>query len=751
MYCRNYSPYLSSLSYWKGFFLLLFFYQNIVLGQCTNAAYGQFPTLNVTPNCNGVIQTITTVAKAGEYSKVVVFSDVNYTFSSSRAADYVTITNEDASVVLAHGITPISWDSDLYSGIIRYYLHNNSACQISTTARTKYIVCNETEQTLCYEPQALSITNVTINSALFSWNNVSPYPSQGYHYYISQEATPPNSNTVPTGIHFFDNVTLDNLKPNTTYYCWVRSSCYYDLHTNWMGISFTTLAGCNLESATLFPSTTFTPTCTGNNQVIVSNCYAGEYSNVSISANRLYTFTSSNANDYITITSSNGSIIHKTGQTPLTWLSKTSSTIRYYIHKFNRCETENVNRIRYIKCSSTSEYCDSPSSITVVNLTNQQADLVWNEPNPIPAEGYEIYRSTTNTTPTLFSTPVFISDDLSLTLTGLNSNTTYYTWVRSVCDNANKASWIQGPTFTTLATYNCPEPQGISLIDLTNYKAIIEWSTAGVVPYDGYDYYFSSSSVAPISSTNPTGEVNETRLVLNDLNESTTYYLWLRSKCSLTSKSAWVLFSFTTAAAPYGCVVINPSSFNNQFFSNYNCDGNQYIIATNSYAGSYDKIVVNPNKHFTFRTTVSSDYLTVTNQDNTVIYTSGITPLHWNSSSVVEIIRVYNHTNSSCGIENISRTKTISCDENLVLDTNDFDHQNLDIVIYPNPFSSVINIETTMNNFNYTMYSIEGKVIKKAISNENAVTVDLSSLNTGIYLLEIESNGSKTTRKIIKN
>lgn len=71
--------------------------------------------------------------------------------------------------------------------------------------------------------------------------------------------------------------------------------------------------------------------------------------------------------------------------------------------------------------------------------------------------------------------------------------------------------------------------------------------------------------------------------------------------------------------------------------------------------------------------------------------------------------------------------------------------------IYPNPVSSSLYIETELNEFNYTIYSIEGKIIKQGKSNVSEASVDVSNLNPGIYLVEFESNGSKTIQKIIKN
>jgi uncharacterized repeat protein (TIGR02543 family) len=68
---------------------------------------------------------------------------------------------------------------------------------------------------------------------------------------------------------------------------------------------------------------------------------------------------------------------------------------------------------------------------------------------------------------------------------------------------------------------------------------------------------------------------------------------------------------------------------------------------------------------------------------------------------------------------------------------------------YPNPFSDVINIVGINNYSEYTIYTIDGKLLKKGIV-QNA-QIQLSDLSKGMYLLQIASEGKKETQKIIKN
>jgi hypothetical protein len=749
---RNFFQFSSkSLSFWKGILIFLLLQHSLAFAQCTNAFYGMYPSTNFTPNCNGALQTIVSDAFAGEYSKIIISPSIAYTFSSSRVFDYITITSEDSTTILAHGITPITWNSNSFSGIIRYYIHHNAACEINDTPRFKYINCNSSGEILCYTPQNLQVGSIDTTSALFYWNDVDPLPGQGYHYYFSETDTPPTNTTIPTGIIAGASVFFDDLHPNTTYYCWVRSSCFYDLQTDWVGINFTTSAGCNPSGNTLFPSATFAPNCSGNDQVITNSARAGQYSNVSITSNRLYTFRSSNTNDHITITNSSGTVIYKTGLTPLNWLSGSNSgTIRYYLHKNNNCDSEAVNRTRFIKCSASNQNCVSPNSISVTDITNQQATLFWNIPTPQPGEGYEIYRSTNSTPPSLFSQPIFTTNESVITLTGLNSNATYYTWVRGVCDNGNKASWTQGQTFTTLFNYSCPSPTAIQADIISSYHAKLSWNTNGISPHQGFEYYFSTTNNAPGSSTPATGLLNDTLLFLNNLSPNTNYYVWVRSVCSSTSKSSWIAFPFITNSTPFGCTTqlnISPQSL----YLPTNCDGNEYVMTTTANSASYGKVRILPNKHYTFRSTVNSDFITITNENGSIIYKSGTTPLHWNSSNVVETIRFYNHTNSACSnANNFNRTKTVKCDDELFLSLPE-NSVPLETIVYPNPGGASVVIESNEVIQTIELFNLLGQQVKSFKNvNDLNVSINTSSLQIGTYLIKITSETSQKTLKWIK-
>jgi len=74
------------------------------------------------------------------------------------------------------------------------------------------------------------------------------------------------------------------------------------------------------------------------------------------------------------------------------------------------------------------------------------------------------------------------------------------------------------------------------------------------------------------------------------------------------------------------------------------------------------------------------------------------------------------------------------------------------ISIYPNPTNGMVNINFGDNNSlkNYTIYSLEGKIIETGNTDLDAITIDLSKESNGVYLVKINTEQTSTVYKLIK-
>ncbi len=533
-----------------------------VVGGCTSGTL--YPDTAFTPACTGSVELIVNDAYAGEYANINVTANRQYTFSSSATGDYVTIANPTGNVVLATGPSPLVWNSGTMSGVVKYYLHTNANCGTQNINRQRYITCSNAASA-CGAPTALSVTNITSNSSRLNWTAPTPVAAS-YDIYIVTTNTAPTASTTATVNSTTAGVgVLSGLAASTTYYYWIRSNCGTTQSAWVSGGSFTTNASliCNGAVNGLYPDATFTPACSGSNEQIVADAYAGEFSNINILANKQYTFTSSVTTDFITITNAAGTAVLASGTTPLVWSSGTTSgVIRYHLNTNSSCGTQNTSRVRYIKCvDAPTTTCGVPTALSVSNITSNSSRLNWTAPATAPAT-YDIYIVTTNTPPTGSVTNTLSSATAGVgVLSGLTASTTYYYWIRSNCGTSQSA-WVSGGSFTTNASLVC------------------------------------------------NGAVN----------------------------GLYPNATFTPA-----------------------CSGSNEQIVADAYAGEYANVNVLANKQYTFTSSVTTDFITITNAAGTTVLASGTTPLVWSSGTTAGVIRYFLSTNANCGTQNTNRVRSIKC------------------------------------------------------------------------------------------
>lgn len=107
---------------------------------CLTATNGQYPAATFTPNCNGAVGNITTVAWLNEYSKVNVIAGTTYTFSTSVNTYFITIGNEAGTAVLASGTGSVTY-TPIANGIVRFYSHFSSNCDGTSSSHTRSVKC----------------------------------------------------------------------------------------------------------------------------------------------------------------------------------------------------------------------------------------------------------------------------------------------------------------------------------------------------------------------------------------------------------------------------------------------------------------------------------------------------------------------------------------------------------------------------------------------------------------------------------
>ncbi|WP_228391024.1 MULTISPECIES: T9SS type A sorting domain-containing protein, partial [unclassified Chryseobacterium] len=71
-----------------------------------------------------------------------------------------------------------------------------------------------------------------------------------------------------------------------------------------------------------------------------------------------------------------------------------------------------------------------------------------------------------------------------------------------------------------------------------------------------------------------------------------------------------------------------------------------------------------------------------------------------------------------------------------------------DILIYPNPVKSILNVKNVSKKAKYTIYSAAGQVISSGVILNNKI--DVSRLINGLYVIDIDDVQGTAQRKFIK-
>ena len=77
------------------------------------------------------------------------------------------------------------------------------------------------------------------------------------------------------------------------------------------------------------------------------------------------------------------------------------------------------------------------------------------------------------------------------------------------------------------------------------------------------------------------------------------------------------------------------------------------------------------------------------------------------------------------------------------------DTKNTKVVVFPNPTSSSLNIETDKRINSIKVYSLQGKLLLEQVG--STTTIDVAELPVGIYTLQVEYNNTMGYAKFIKN
>ncbi|MCD9617530.1 GEVED domain-containing protein [Chryseobacterium gleum] len=602
----------------------------------------------------------------------------------------------------------------------------------------------------CLAPTALTASSVTANSAQIAWTAPSSAPGVGYEYYYSVSSTYPTASTVASGSSTGLSTNLPSLTPATTYYVWVRSVCTATDKSAWsqMATFMTSCVAVGVPYTLNFESITppDLPNCTsvvndgsGNMwetgdldaQGFTGNVlqYSYDYANsadtwfftngINLTAGVTYRIKYKYANAEGVVyaeklkvaygTSATGAAMTNTladhpnivtSAATSTFVNFTPTSTGVYYFGFQAYSDANMNKLYVDDINiDVAPACSEPSALVISNLSAAGATVSWTGATPVPANGYDIYYSTTNTAPTSTTTPNFTGiTATTYNIPSLTASTAYYVWVRSACSATSKSVWSDSASFTTLCSS-------------TGLPYTVDFENVTVPALPG----------CTVNVNVGTGNNWETSDPPSDSQGFTTNVL----KYHYNSSSAANTWFFTQGLNLTAGV---------QYTISYKYGNN-----SSTYVEKL-KVAYGTSPDAAAMTGSIADYPSINDgvaHTESVTFTVPVTGVYFfgfNAYSDSDQYYLY--------IDDISIN-------NANLATSEVAVAKNTIQVYPNPFTDVLNISDSKNVKNILVTDTTGRLVKTIANPESAI--HLRDLMQGVYLVTLEmKDGTKQTIKAIK-
>lgn len=296
----------------------------------------------------------------------------------------------------------------------------------------------------CAAPTALTLTDATQSSVILSWTAPDPAPSN-YDYYYSQSAASPVAGTTPSGTVASTTATIGSLTPSTTYYFWVRSNCGSGNTSFWQG-----------PFAVVVPQVPAVLEYTQNFDSGASNFNILNGTQI----NKWY------VGDFVSNSPSNALYISNDNGLNNNYTNNIASVVHAY---------------RDIQIPSGALEVNIAFDIKVNGDAGGDYVRVWMVPVTfIPTPGSQITASPerVQVTPDLYGITSWTTLDYDF------PTTDYQNASRRLVFEWRNNSYIGGPVAAAIDNINvkvndCPKPADLSVIDLTNTNATLDWVEPG--------------------------------------------------------------------------------------------------------------------------------------------------------------------------------------------------------------------------------------------------------------------------------
>ncbi len=425
--------------------------------------------------------------------------------------------------------------------------------------------------------------------------------------------------------------------------------------------------------------------------------------------------------------------------------------------------------------------CDpTPPNVTISNIGTTSALITW---SPLATSShyflrYRIVGSGNAGWSANIALPLAPANTYTLgSLTPLSVYTSYEVQIANMCDNDTTLNpWSNPKVFTTERTCDIAPP-GLTITNITTTTAQVTWD-----PFPGATYILRYRKVGIPSWTTVTSNTNT--ITLTGLLELTQYEMQVANVCSGTPGTYTLPYLFTTPTVVYCQMastagtseyiskvtvtpngkpeMINTSQASN--YTDYTGDSTKFIeliqgssnnaitidkkLTGNSKAGVAVWIDFNRNGYFDIdeRILVAPSNADATVSGTFTVPADAFVSLTDYKYVVMRVAMAKDAIPVNCTNFPNGEVEDYTVRISKLPVANSINQT--DILIYPNPVSTVLNVKNISNRANYKIYNSAGQVISKGIILNNKI--DVHSLINGVYVIDIDDVKGTAQKKFIK-
>lgn len=421
--------------------------------------------------------------------------------------------------------------------------------------------------------------------------------------------------------------------------------------------------------------------------------------------------------------------------------------------------------------------CDpEPPNVVISNVTSNSAMVTWNPlvPNATYVLRWREVGSTVWNTPTLPPPPIN-----TYTIPNLESYKTYEVQVASICNGETDPNpWSITQIFTTMRVCEVPPP-GFTITQLTPTTAEVVWDAyTGTGATNNYILRYRKVGIPSWTTVN----VSNTTYTITGLLELTKYEMQVANVCTGAAGNFTPLYYFITPTVIY--CQMQSTNFASEYISKVTATPNGKPEMINVSTGTtYSDYTGDPKKFIELIQGSTGNQITI---DKTQGADSGVAVwIDFDRSGTFDLNEriiadgpnsnqtasatfsvpsdaFISMTNSKYVVMRVAMAKgaipvnCISFDDGEVEDytvrisklptVNSLNQT--DILIYPNPVKSILNVKNISEKANYKIYSAAGRLISSGLIVNNKI--DVSALISGVYIIDIDDKKGNVQKKFIK-